>query len=439
MPKTLLLIQPTVYRSREDRTPVRIRRRKLAPLTLPYLAALVPPDWTVTLADEMLGDIDFSASPDLVAITTWTMNSRRAYDVAARFRDRNIPVIMGGPHVFFHAEEAAAHADAVAVGEGETLIPRMLEDAAAGRLEPVYRAPTLEDLGGLPHPRYDLLDLKRYGLVKTFAVQPSRGCPFKCGFCAERVYLGEGFRFRPVPEVLEEVRRLKSRYVFFAASNFAGSRDAALALMEGLVPLKVRWSTLWTMHLCKDREFMDLAQKSGLLHVNIGMESIDPQTLRSMNKTHNRASEYREILAGLRARGVSYSLNLIFGWDTEDPGVFRSTLDFLREQRVPAAYFNVLTPEKGSEFYERMVAQGRVRDLADVGRWPDLRCHLDPVSCSPEELVEKVRGMYREFYSLRSMLARLPVLPRSQADMASWAINLSQRRMAAEGENFTDF
>ena len=168
MRKKLLIIQPSHYASKANRTLFKSRSRALVPLALPYLAALTPPDWDVTLIDEQLQDFSYDTNPDLVAITTWTVHSLRAYDIAAEFRNRGIPVIMGGPHIWFHPEEAAEHCDAIGIGEGEPIWTQMLEDAAGGRLQKVYRAPQMASIAGLPTPKWEKLDLKRYGRFKTF-------------------------------------------------------------------------------------------------------------------------------------------------------------------------------------------------------------------------------------------------------------------------------
>ncbi|NLT33520.1 MAG: radical SAM protein [Acidobacteria bacterium] len=436
----ILVIQPTHYKGPSDRRLHRTRKRSVVNLTLPYLAALTPAEWEVTLVDEQLDEVDFAAAVDLVALTCWTMNSLRAYEIAGRFRERGIPVIMGGPHTFFHAEEASEHCDAVGLGEGESIWPLMLADAAAGRLKKFYRADSLHDLARLPFPRYDLIDLGRYDLFKTYSVQSSRGCPFRCEFCSERMYLGDQYRTRPAGEVVEEIRHTRSKDILFADSNFAGNLPRAMELMEALIPLKVRWSALWSAHLCKNDEFMDLARRSGLLHLNIGMESIDPKTLASMNKKANKVEEYAQILAGLRKRGISYSLNFIFGWDTETESVFAATLKFLMDYKVPAAYFNILTPDKGTPLYDRMLAEGRILDIDAMGRWPGDRCYIRPAHFTPEELERGVRDMYVKFYTYGSMLRRLPP-PVTARNIASWVINVSQRKMArAEGmESFDDF
>ncbi len=408
-------------------------------MSLPYLAALTPAEWDIELIDQQLTDIDFNAPVDLVAITTLTINSRLAYEISDRFRAKGVPVIMGGPHCFFFSEEAAQHCDAVGIGEGEKIWPKMLEDAAMGRLQKFYRAEKSVELKTLPFPRYDLLDLKKYSLFKAFSVQTSRGCPFRCDFCSERFYLGQEYRYRPVDDVIAELKHGKITNVFFADSTFAGKKSHTIGLMEALIPLKVRWSALWSANLCRDQRFLDCAKRSGLLHVNIGLETVERETLAGINKKTNNIGYYKEIINNLRKRGISYSFNLVFGYDTEQESTCDLTLAFLRENKVPAAYFNILTPHLGTPFYDRMQSEGRLIDPDDIGRWPGLICYFRPKHCTPEELEKKIKRMYRKFYSLESILGRLG-LPTSLADFASWTINLSQRRMFhSDSENFDNY
>jgi len=438
MTSRLFIIQPSHYRSRSNLTLHKVRRRSLVGLTLPYLAALTPREWKITLIDEKLIDIDFKAPVDLVAITTWTINSFRAYEIADQYRRRGVPVIMGGPHTYFYSEEAAAHCDAVGIGEGEKIWALMLEEVARGRPKKIYRADHLQDLKNLPLPRYDLLDLRSYGLFKAFSIQSSRGCPFKCEFCSERFYLGPRYRYRPTEEVIGEIKRSQAKNILFADSNFAGNLSHTMELMEALIPLKVRWSTLWSAYLCNNEKFMDLAKKSGLLHVNIGIESINQETLSGLNKRINQVKEYKKILHNLRKRGISYSLNFIFGWDTEKEDVFASTLAFLKEEKVPVAYLNILTPHKGTPLYERMKTENRIIDIDHIGRWPGLRCYIRPAYCSAQDLEQHVKKMCREFYSYGSMLKRLP-WPTTKANIASWMVNLSERRVSRAEGGMEDF
>ena len=438
MVNKLLILQPSYYRSKADRAVFKVRRRNVVPLTLPYLAALTPPGWEVTLRDEQLEPVPFDGPFDLVAISTSTLNSLRAYDLADEFRRRRAPVIMGGPHTYFHADEAGEHCDAVGVGEAENIWPRMLADALHGRLNKLYRAEVLPSLAGLPRPRYELLNLHHYGRFRTFTVVSSRGCPFRCEFCSERFLLGESHRCRPVPEVIEDIKHCRSRSIFFGDSNFGGKRSHAMELMEAMIPLRVRWSALWSSYLCHDASFMDLAQRSGLLHVNIGLESINPETLAGMNKRFNKTHKYDEMVANLRRRGISYSLNFIFGWEGETEGALRATLQFLQRHKVPVAYFNILTPVKGTPLYDRLRHEDRILNIHEIDRWPGQTCHIHPPYGTPASLENNIRRLYNDFYSLPSMIARLP-MPFTQANLASWVINVSQRRMARADRSHNNF
>ena len=174
----LTIIQPSHYRSKSERSPCKIKKRRLIGLTLPYLAALTPPGWEVSLVDEQLAEIDFNAPVDLVAVTAWTINSLRAYEIADAFRQRGVPVIMGGPHTYFYPDESAATATRSASARGRRYGPRCSTTSPTDASRISIARLILEDLGNLPMPRYDLLDLSKYGFIKTYSVQASRGMSF---------------------------------------------------------------------------------------------------------------------------------------------------------------------------------------------------------------------------------------------------------------------
>ena len=437
MPK-LTIIQATGYRFPHTRIPNKIRKRKLVGAVMPYLAALAPPEWDVTLVDDAVEEIDYDAPADVVAITIRSVTSFRAYEVAAEFRKRGVTVVMGGPHATFHAEEMGDHADGVCIGEAEEVFPQMLEDAAAGRLKQFYRRDTPADLAGMPMPRWDLLNPKHYVFYRPNVIQYSRGCPYSCDFCAEHRLNGDyGYRYRPTEEVVEEVKRCGSHHIFFAASQFAGNPRRTQEFMEALIPLKIRWSALFSPRFCLDGEFMDVAKQSGLLHVNMGLESIDRDTLGSMAKNFNRI-DVEAVIKNLRDRDISYSFNFVFGSDTEGTDAYGATAEFLLKHKVPAAYFNVMTPLHGTPLYDRMKADGRIVDEPNMERWPGVTCHFRPLRMTPGELIAVVKRLHCDFYSPRSMLRRLP-LPTTFSRMASWNINFEQWKVARNIETMQEF
>ena len=140
----------------------------------------------------------------------------------------------------------------------------------------------------------------------------------------------------------------------------------------------------------------------------------------------------------VRRRGISYSLNFIFGWDFETGGAFPATLNFLQDHKVPVACFNILTPDKGTPLYDRLQSETRILNHREIDRWPGQLCYIKPAYGSAAELEQTIRKMYRDFYSLPSIVSRMP-LPVTRASIASWVINHSQRRMAHAGGANSNF
>ncbi len=433
------IIQPTHYAAPGSRELFKTKKLNLMPLTLAYLAALMPEGSDVTLTDERTQDLDLERDFDLVLITVWTINSLHAYEIADAYRARGLTVILGGPHCFFYADEAAAHSDAVAIGEGEIVLPEIFRDLSAGKLKALYRAETFHDLKNLPLPRRDLLNARSFSRFHTIAVQTSRGCPFSCEFCAERFYLGSRYRMRPVEEVVAEIKATGSKRIFFADSTFSGNKKRTMELMEGLIPLKLRWSALWTANRVLERDFMVLAKKSGLLHVNLGIESINQATLDGMHKKTSKAGTIKDVIKGLRDLDISFSFNLIFGWDTDHLEDFSATLNFLKENKVHVAFFNSFCPYKGTPVYKKYLSEGRILDPVNINRWPGISARVHPKNFTSEELARGISDMYRDFYSWPSIIHRLP-LPTSVSAITSWVMNLSQRKMATgKSTNFESY
>jgi radical SAM superfamily enzyme YgiQ (UPF0313 family) len=403
----VLLIQP----SRLDKDG-RIEKRTgrwLVGMTLPYVAALTPPDVQVEIKDDLLEDITFEERCDLVGISFMSHQASRAYQLAEGFRRRGIPVVMGGFHATLAPEECAGHADALVIGEAEESWPKLIRDFQSGRLAPRYRAERLSALKNLPVPRYDLLDMRRYKMTNIPA-QTTRGCPHACSYCEVTQVYGGRFRHRPVEEVLEEIRAIRrltdTRLIYFVDDNFVAHRAHAMEIMERLIPLKLIYGCLATVTVGDDPELLDLMKRSGCLHVNIGMESISAESLASVNKRQNRIKDYERQFKALRDRGIGYSVNVMFGLDGDRNDIFESTVDFLIRIKAPLSFMFILSPRVGTKVREQLLAEGRIFDH-DWRNYCGFKVVFHPKHMSAEELEEGYWKAYRRFYSLRSILKRL--------------------------------
>lgn len=399
----LVLIHPA-----PDKDRLISRRRtksSVAQLNLPILAAHADDRFDVRILDENVEEIDFGAvEADLVGISLMTSTSLRGYEIAGDFRKRGIPVVLGGMHVFFMQDEALVHADALVVGEGEYAWNDLLDDFLAGRLKKSYRAERLHDLKGLPRPRLDLLRPGAYSFPNV--VETSRGCPNKCNYCAVTEFWGTKFRFRPVEEVIDEIRALPTGNLLFIDDNLFGHPPRSKELFRALIPLKRRWVGQGDLRLARDPELLDLAARSGCKWLFMGFETTSVENLKTLGKARlNRAPEYERSIAAIHGAGIKILGSFMFGLDNDGPDVFARTLDFCIENRLECANFYLLTPLPGTKLFDDMKRQGRIEHF-DWSRYDANHVVIRPGSMSKKDLLEGYIRTYRSFYSTGSIARR---------------------------------
>ena len=402
----VLLIQPSQFL--EDGRLDKRKRRWLLGMTLPYVSALTPRDIDVHIKDDMLDEITFQEKCDLVGLSFMSHQAPRAYQLAAGFRQRGIPVVMGGFHATLAPDECQENADALVLGEAEEAWPRLLRDFQAGRLEPRYQSQKFSDLKNLPVPRYDLLNLKRYKLL-NIPSQTTRGCPYACNYCEVTQVYGGKFRHRPVEEVVEEIKEIQvitgSNFIYFVDDNFVAHRRHSMEVMERLIPLNLGYGCLANASVGDDAEVLDLMARSGCLHVNIGMESISPESLETINKKHNKVKDYERQFRALRDRGIGFSVNVMFGLDGDHPDIFDTTVDFLIKIKAPVSFMFILAPRPGTKIRDQLLQEGRIFD----DDWTDycgFKVVYHPKYMTARQLEEGYWRANRKFYSLLSILKR---------------------------------
>jgi radical SAM superfamily enzyme YgiQ (UPF0313 family) len=372
---------------------------------MPLIAALTPSGHTVSHTDEVTEPVRFDVPADIVAITAPTPSAPHAYGLAREFRRRGVPVVIGGPHATALPDEAARHADAVAVGEAEDTWPRILNDARHGQLEPLYVSTRRASLVGMPAPRWDLIKGRRYGKSVTIA---TRGCPHSCDYCSIPLLYGAGtMRYRPVDEVVREIATSPTRAVVFWDDNIGANPRYAKELFQALTPLRKWWTSQCTANAARDEEFIALAARSGCKALFLGFESISQESLQLTNKAHNRVGEYRRIIATLHRHGVAVHLGIMLGFDGDDAGIFRRTAAFLDEACVDVATVSMVVPMPGTPTFRRLQADGRIL-TTDWSRYDGKKhCVFQPALMSPRELEAGTEWVARRFYSTRSIVRRL--------------------------------
>ena len=401
MPGKLLLItvsSPEIQRIR------RSRFLNFQQITMPYLAALTPPDWQVEHVDEEVGPADPLARADLVGITFHTPSAHHAYELADAYRARGIPVALGGPHATLLPEEAAVHADAVFIGEAEDTWPQFLEDLRQGCVKKFYRPSAPPSLEGVPQARKDLFIRRDYTGGVLFA---TRGCPNTCDFCTLAVMYPNRLRRRPVEEVVAEYASFRGKVIIFWDDNISADMHYAKALFRAITPHRKWWSSQASVRAGQDEEFLELAARSGCKQLFIGLESISQASMNEVGKRFNRVDEYARLIERIHAHGIAVQAGIVFGFDSDTPAIFDQTVDFLEECGVQNATFNILTPFPGTALFRRLEAEGRI--LTRDWRKYNGRAHVVylPRQMSCEELLEGFQRAVRRFYSVGSIRRRL--------------------------------
>jgi radical SAM superfamily enzyme YgiQ (UPF0313 family) len=330
----------------------------MQPLAFAILAGLTPANVETVLIDERLEPIRYDDPGDLVAISVETYTARNAYQIAGRFRRRNVPVVLGGCHPTFVPKEALAFADAVVLGDAEGLWQQVVRDARAGRLQRVYQQPEPPPVDGLRRDR-SIFQGKRYASV--IPVQFGRGCRFACDFCSIHALYGRRLRQRPVEEVVTEIEELGCKHAFFVDDNLFVDTAQAERLLRALVPLRVTWSCQVSIDVTRNMRLLNLMAESGCHAAVIGFESFDERNLAQMKKPWNNKPEgYATAVRKLQDCGIMIYGTFVFGYDYDTVDSFDVALDFALHSNFFLANFNPLTPTPGTPLYHRLRAGGQL-------------------------------------------------------------------------------
>ena len=402
---SIALLSPKgrLYRHRSG-----IFRRSLryAPLTLPTLVSLVPPEipHRVTLIDEGIRDIPLELEADIIGITVITPTAPRSYWLADHFRARGATVVLGGPHVTLVPEDALPHADAIVVGYAEESWPRLLRDVVNGRLARRYEQIPDLSLAGLPPVRRDLVPRRDY--ISTDVFEATRGCAHACDFCVVPSAWGRRQLQKPVEEVVADIGRTGARRLIFVDLNLVSDRNYAAHLFAALVPLGVQWYGLATSLLARDRELLELCARSGCRGLLIGLESISRQGLREVHKGFQDPGDFRELIALFHRYGIAIQGCFVFGFDDDTPEVFQRTAEFAVDARIDLPRFAVLTPFPATPLFHRYERDGRLL-TRNWELYDGQHVVFQPQRMSATALMRGTEAAWKHAYRYRSIARRI--------------------------------
>ncbi len=340
------------------------------PLSLLTIASITPSDINVTIIDEHFEEIDFEEEYDLVGITAMTQQASRAYEIADKFKQRNVTVVMGGIHASVLPYEALNHVNTVFIGEAEDLWQAYLTELKLGNERQIYRSNKLFNLKRSILPRYELINFEQFNNLteyfKFLPVQASRGCPHDCSFCVTSKFYGKKIRKKEIEQIIKEIEYLRklsnNALILFVDDNLFVDRVFAKSLLREIIPLNIKYIAQSDVKVADDPELLRLAYLSGCMMIFIGFESINKQALSEININAwkmKQLQNYPSAIKRIQENGIVVFGAFIAGFKDDDMSTFHNIKNFVIENNIPGQ-FTLLTPLPGSQIYDQYKAEGRL-------------------------------------------------------------------------------
>jgi len=377
-------------------------------LALTSFAAVTPGNWEVRYWDENLvdGRPPFRPMPELVGITVHLTFARRAFELAHWYRSRGSKVILGGLHVLSCPDECAPHADALAVGDGVRLWPRILADVESGHLKSKYTATYESDYREDPPPRRRILPRKSF--LTTASLMATRGCHNRCGFC----YLATDglrmpYRMRDPAQIAAEFEADDQPYGVFIDNNLGSNREYLRKLCQALRPLNKIWSAAVSIDVTDEPGLIRTLALAGCTGVFVGFESLTDENLAEARKKTPKTADYARRVGLLHENGIQVNGSFVLGFDHDRKDVFARTAEWIEENRLECATFHILTPYPATPLFEQMERTGRLLHR-DWTLYDTAHAVFRPRLMSAEELEEGYEWIYNRLFSHASIWRRRP-------------------------------
>ncbi len=404
------------------------RSLSYAPLTLSTLAGLVPPELNadITIIDEGVQKAEYNGSRyDVVGITCVTSSAPRAYELSEKFRQQGSLVVLGGAHPTLNPEEASHHADIVVAGHAESAWPDILNNYNKGEIfKRVYRtqAPLC-----LPTTVPARCLLKRGHYLKIPTVIASRGCSHRCSFCSIHSLWNGSVCYRPLDEVIEEIKKLGNKQILFLDPNITADKEYAQALFKALIPLKVSWAGLATADISDDDLLLEGAVSSGCIGLLMGFESLCQEAITNCGKASYSVDKYKETVTRLHTHGIRVLGCFVLGFDEDTRESVDQTVDFVDEIGIDIPRYAVLTPFPGTGLFTRFKGEGRIL----TNEWSNYDTEhvvFRPKQMEPQELQAKLHQIWKRSYSSRRIVKRIMQIKKSRS--LTSAVNFGFRHYA---------
>ena len=403
-PKLLIIV---LFQNLLDEEPY-YAKTPAPPLPGILLAALTPPEVEVEVLHEMVRPIDYNTDADFIAISFMDYLSPHAYEVAAKFRAMGKVVIGGGKFASTFPDEVEPHFDSICVGEAHKVWAQMVNDLLAGKLKKRYDAGLVPDLENIPAPRYDLVESSYFTPIVT---ETSRGCPHPCTYCQLNIKRAP-YRVRPVEDVIRDLTNtkglpfIKRKTAMILDNNLGGSLTNAKNLLREIAKLKF-WAigAQYSIECLRDDEYVELLAKANCRMSFLGMESLNEESLRDVEKKQNKVEEYKEFFHKLNKKGILTFTGFMFALDEDTPEYYETLPQKLEEVGVNVILPSISIPIYGTPLHKKMVDENRIIDN-DITHYEGDHVLFRHKHLTEEQIYYYYERTIKIFYSWKNILKR---------------------------------
>ena len=404
MKKKILFIQPTIY----DDYGKLVKKKKLyfVGLAYPLLCAMLPEDWECEICLETIEEIPFDTDASVIGIGGMGHAAARSRDIAVEFkrRDPSKIVLMGGPMASLVPELAKEYFDSVVIGDAEEVWTKVVADIEQGSLKPFYK----QEIHQLktPLPRYDLLIHKNIG--DFLPVQAGRGCPNSCKFCSIYCLYRTKYLKRDIPDVMRDIKYIKAlgyKKFLLIDDNIASDEAYMRELCLEIKKLNMRWMSQCSIEIGDNPGLLKAVADSGCYMLSFGLESLNAESLKAVNKTWCDPADYPRLIHNIMAAGIGVASEMIVGIETDTRESLLNTVTFVKQAKIIAPKFYILTPIPGTELYDEMKREQRLVE-DDVFLYTPAKAVITHPTMQTDELTEVFWDIYNQLYTIPTILRR---------------------------------
>lgn len=395
------LIQPKMIKRPMD---TELKLRMSPHLGLLTIANIIRDKCEVSIENENINDLDFTDVADIVGITITVDVLPRAIEIAKKFKEKGSIIVAGGIHVTTAPNSIPKEIfDVICIGHGETTWPKIINDYNNNTLKSSYTSTPIKG-SDIVSPAYDMINMDDY--LYCNIVYTSRSCPFRCDFC----YNSSGnhqFLNREIDDVIQDIKYLNIKHIMFIDDNFIGNPNWTKSFLEKIMPLGLKWNAAVSSNILNYPDLLDLMKESGCKSLFIGFESINENSISSVNKIQNNIREYEHLIEELHNRDIMINGSFVFGLDGDSLSTFKNTVDWIVKQKIETITSHILTPYPGTKFYDRMLSSNRITDF-NLSKYNTASVVFEPLGMTKDELYNGYIGVYKELYSFKNIIKRMP-------------------------------